>query len=537
MAAEGVGGVGDKRAPDIKWDGSSFQKKGLVAGSPFKSLRSALSKVRELRSKEDYGDSVYLVSNRGESQWLVFEYSYCNVEHTDALDVSDAKHRDYFVDHEGKVSAVSKLHGDKKRLVGVDRDLFAGHGDKSGFDLDKIHPGQTGATLDDAFLRGVQASPQTSPTPEKVAERVLQIIKTEAKRRAEDRGPTVDPSSAFHRVLIDRYLSEYLSHPNRETGKQAVDKISEQIPGRGFTVTSIFDDRWVRGARRFWNSQKLPEIPEGLRDLPMFQHIKNLPREIGAATAILSEENRVELLYPDVPFLLGEPNEDTSDDMADVLGGGKNISQLMHWATGAKYADLSPDALREFFLIYELWHLEGWDVFGIDAINDLIAEEQGRLLGVELLKGENGRIKSKEDLQPFLDVSFGEARVWVGRLLGFRRKELDEWIVAKERKWATIHWRGDKARDLWHSPTVHQMASAGMPIQEILRSPLVRGQIELYTLLYEGESLPASEISDLQKWLALGKLDPLFRATRGGIPSKKDIVEARKLLQQLQDAQ
>ena len=67
-----------------------------------------------------------------------------------------------------------------------------------------------------------------------------------------------------------------------------------------------------------------------------------------------------------MPFLLGAPNTGLGFD-DDWTHGGKNISQLMHWGTGVKYSHLSADTMRKLFLGYELWHLEGLDVFGEDS--------------------------------------------------------------------------------------------------------------------------------------------------------------------------
>ena len=55
----------------------------------------------------------------------------------------------------------------------------------------------------------------------------------------------------------------------------------------------------------------------------------------------------------------------------------------------------------------ESWHLEGWNVFGQDPINDMISEEQDRILGVELSKGSSGSIKSETDLITFLKNGVG----------------------------------------------------------------------------------------------------------------------------------
>jgi hypothetical protein len=167
-------------------------------------------------------------------------------------------------------------------------------------------------------------------------EQILTHIKAEAQKRAKT-PPTITPASKFYTVLKENYLKDYLAKPSPEEGKKAAEKkIGRQIEGRREgTAVEVKPEggawrpaqgRWEAGAVVYWNKEKLPALPAELRDLPIFQNIKTLPTELGAATDVLIEENIAKLPYIDAPFLLGKPNPSRKDLVADVMGGGMNIS-------------------------------------------------------------------------------------------------------------------------------------------------------------------------------------------------------------------
>jgi hypothetical protein len=385
------------------------------------------------------------------------------------------------------------------------------------------------------------------------ARAVLDFIKRQARERAQT-PYTISTSSRFFTRLRDFYLRDYLANPTAETGEAAVDRIGRPMAGRVEPILSEepeyegtfgafgLDDtpshrvtghrvmvtpqggeereagnRWEEGAIQVWNHESIPEIP----DIPLFRNLRGLPRDIGAATDILIEENTSVLPFIDVPFLLGGDNSDRSDDMADVRGGGRNISQLMHWATGVANAEHGEDALHELFLLYEMWHLEGWDVFAEDPINDLIAEEQGRLLGEELAQGGEGAIRDEASLATFLNSSFQQARAWVGTLLHQRETELEQWILAETQPRGTMHWDEANQRDMWQGrPSISQMVRDGMGMDEILASPMVNSQIEIYRLIYEAEIWEQThgeiELTELEQSLLRGDLNELLSAAAQG---------------------
>ncbi|MES0490032.1 MAG: DUF4157 domain-containing protein [Leptospirales bacterium] len=363
---------------------------------------------------------------------------------------------------------------------------------------------------------------------------ILQYIKSEAEKQAKNSPLTIDPSSKFYKELKNVYLKDYLANPSQATGKKGVKNIGRQLEGRFNPKNSNqvdvrpengkwrpAENKWEKGGFLYWNKQKVPEIPSALRDLPIFKNIITLPPELAAGTDVLIKEKSTRVPFIDVPFLLGVGNANTTTLVADVVGGGTNISQLMHWATGVKYSDNSPEAMRELFLAYEIWHLEAWDVFGQDPLNDMIAEEQGRLLGTELRKGKKGSIKKEADLLPFLDRSFREARAWVGSLLKLRKNELDNWITAIDQKRAVIHWNENVKYEIWPE-TSYQKLAKGTTLDDVKKSSLVESQIEIYRLIFEAQNWEKANgkinITPLQKALVEGKLNSIFIAMANNKP-------------------
>jgi hypothetical protein len=301
---------------------------------------------------------------------------------------------------------------------------------------------------------------------------VRDYIKATAQARAKT-AKSVDKKSKFYKRLTDYYLKDYLKAPTAAAGKVAAET-----------------------ARKFRPA---------------------LPAELAAATDILSKPNRKVLPYIDVPQLVGKANMGTGAD-ADVAGGGKNISQLMHWATGVKYSDIDKQTMRELFLAYELWHLEAWDVFGEDPINDLIAEESGRILGVGLRAGAI----TSANLQDKLNEAFGEARAWVGSLLRARQAEFDAWIVAETQKKANMWWGALSPMDIWGSETIYSKLKAGQTVDVVEKSDLVERITDIYTLIYEaGEWETAHgkiDNGDFIEMMLAGKLNKVFEKMAKGQP-------------------
>jgi hypothetical protein len=410
-----------------------------------------------------------------------------------------------------------------------------------------------GSELDYAlWLLGEQTLERNDKNAEAKTLEVLAFVKTQAAARARTPG-SIDPASKFYKQLKTKYLADYFATPTAAKGKEAAEeRIGAALEGMTTTIGGTetllvrvkggawrpVTSDWEVKAITWLNGQELPSQLGRLKALPMFANILALPTKLGAATDILGKENTDKLPFIDTPFLIGEPNPEIADFNADVRGGGKNISQLMHWATGVKYAAQNQLGLRELFLAYELWHLEGFEVFGQDSINDMIAENQGRILGAELLKGSAGALKTEADLLPFLNRSSMESRAWVGALLRMRRGQLDNWITAKEQKPANMHYM--EKDDVWHSLTVYQQLADGVSIEDVKKSWIVNAAIEIYTLPFEADEWEKAHgpivLTSLEKALIQGKLDKILEVmakAEVGKASTGDLLKAKSQIDNL----
>lgn len=325
---------------------------------------------------------------------------------------------------------------------------------------------------------------------------------------------TISPASKTWKRLETHYLAELLasdapvgSSARKALGKAAVDKI-----GKVFEGPAKSWDYWESGALAHWNNQK---VPDALKKL-----IPGVPSVLSAGTDVLSTVNRPHLSYLDVPHLLGRANEDFGED-ADVKGGGKNISQLMHWATGVKYGpQTDKETMRELFLLYELWHLEGWDVFSEDALNDLIAEEQGGLFGRRLANGE----VTKENLGAVIDETFAEARAWVGKLLKERQPQLDALIDAETIPDASMWYGKLGTLDAWGEPSFKEQLAAGSTEEQVRQSSFAKRITGVYALIYEAEAWDRANpgnpmtLSRMTESMVRGKYDDVMRKTTLGEP-------------------
>ena len=293
---------------------------------------------------------------------------------------------------------------------------------------------------------------------------MLTYIKSEAKNQVHVQR-SFGPNSAFVARLRNHYLKEYLKEPSMERGRLAIESI-----GAVADPTNLDKgDRWEKG------------IPGFTVGLP-------------AATKILTQENRQHLEFIDGNVLLGTPAPGATPEN-DFLSDGPNVSQLMHWATGVKYSGAGEDLMRAMFVGYEIFHLEGWSQFGLDSINDLIAEEQGRLFALKLSAGAI----NNENLERELLGTFAEARAWVGSLVRARMSELDNVVTservlqepvwqAKERKYAP-YWGGHIFKKYFVA--LDPVLGGNMTTEEVTnslkQSPVVSGFIEIYALVEESK--------------------------------------------------
>ncbi len=314
---------------------------------------------------------------------------------------------------------------------------------------------------------------------------------------------TEDPK--FFRALLDDYLDDYLNDPSPAEAKEDLEELGEPL--------NLATRAWLRATGEGSMVDKayggLP-VPKNIRD-----RYKGMPERLLAAVKFWQAGSE-SITVLDTPFLLG-PENTGKGMMDDVKGGGRNLSNTMHWATGMRYSDLPEGAMREMFIGYELYHLEGWDVFGQDALNDLIAEEQGRLFGAEL---REGYLETEAELATAADEAFMESRAWVGRLLKMRQDELDRAILAEEQLDARHWWNSKSHVPPFSGLTIGQMADRGhslKELKELKESKLVKHVIETYELLYWAdvwEKGPENSITltDATRDMVQGKYDSQFKA-------------------------
>ena len=362
-----------------------------------------------------------------------------------------------------------------------------------------------------------QAYDPATAGKEKQAERdtkkVLEHIRSQAKARAQA-GGALSKDSMLQKRLSEHYLKDYLANPNAETGKGAVEKIGAQLD----PAKADPSDYWESNASA-WNSHP---VPPGLSLL-----IPGAPTEMGAGTEVMSKTNRAALPYLDAPQMIGKPNTDTGVD-ADVYGGGKNISQLMHWATGVKHSATDPQTMRDLFLAYEYYHLEGFDKFGEDSINDLISEDAGRIMGRQLQAGEinSGNLNQK------LNAGFDEAAAWVGSLIKMRQGELDAVITSKTVVESQMWW-GEMPEKVqwWGDSTIYLDLLNGKSVEEVQADARTEHFIGIYSLIYHSDQWQKKnekiKHSNFSEGMIEHKYDKVFeKSVKGEELTKREKVDA-----------
>lgn len=341
---------------------------------------------------------------------------------------------------------------------------------------------------------GSQASADT--------QKVLQYIRAQARLMAK-KPMTIDKDSMFYQRMSQHYLKDYLANPNPQTGQAAVDKTGAQMD----PAKADPNDYWENNVGE-WNAH---EVPSGLKLLLG----DGAPDRMGAATDALSKENRAHLPYLDVPQLVGNANTNTGKD-ADVFGGGKNISQLMHWATGVRYADKDPQTMRDLFLAYENYHLEGWDNFGQDSINDLISEDAGRIMGRQLQGGE----LNDKNLQGKLTDGFNESRAWVGSLIKARQGQLDKMITSPTAPVSNMWWDKNQPFKEWGETSIQEDLAAGKTVEEVEKDPRTKHLAEIYSLIYYSDDWQKQhgkiKHSNFSEGILAGKYDKVFEKSVKG---------------------
>ncbi|MCH8275291.1 MAG: hypothetical protein IH851_10925 [Armatimonadetes bacterium] len=329
-------------------------------------------------------------------------------------------------------------------------------------------------------------------------EAVLCRIKMEAERRAKLDPGTIRGTN-FLQVLKTKFLKDYLANPTVANGKKAAAELGD----------SHEFGNWLRDAYLY--------VPKGMRDRYPASGGSALPEWLYPATEFanaLGSNNYEHIPLIDGPFLVGPESRVGGSYDDDVKQGGGNWTNVMHWATGIKYGNLPKNAMRELFIGYEVWHLEGWDTLAEDPINDLIGEEAGRMLGARLMAGG---IRSASDLERKLDADFLEARAWVGAMIKLKQKKYDELIIQSDVPGADSWWTGDMwIVAPWKEQTVRKRIASGQSADTVFKSEMVQRIVGIYTLIYESEEWERRTgksvgLTDVMKKVVNGLYDTQFK--------------------------
>ncbi len=252
--------------------------------------------------------------------------------------------------------------------------------------------------------------------------------------------PVPPASGGFETFLASEYLGAYCAAPSPRTAAPAIDQMVLEGGGRAFAHYGY-------------------AMPESMRH-------RAWSGGIG---------------FIDTPSLLGTPAPGvvTATEFLDPWSQGPNPTQIIHFASGIKWSWAPAALVRWYFIHYEEVSEEGWQIFGLDSLNDIIAEEGGRLLAEDLNRGKSCS-GGKIDLDPY----FARGRA-------FLRGELSESRL--EAMALRVHLPnlivetgvGVKSGPLY-SKTIMEQLMAGASDAAVLASPDARILTLLFHLLRKG---------------------------------------------------
>jgi hypothetical protein len=253
--------------------------------------------------------------------------------------------------------------------------------------------------------------------------------------------PSPPASGAFETWLSRTYLSAYCANRNSENARRAIQEITRE-GASGFTHYGY-----------------------------------------GLLRGMADEAGRAGIGYIDSPYLLGTPapGSVTSLGFFDPWSQGPNPTQLMHFAAGMKWSWAPTFLVQWYFVHYEQVTEEGWQIFGLDSLNDIIAEEGGRLLAIDL---QAGNVSCSSAGVIDLDPYFAEGRRFLkSRLSASELDRLAMRVYQPNMVVATgAAGGGVLNQPLWNQ-TVMEQIMAGASDASILASPDARILTLLYHLL------------------------------------------------------
>lgn len=255
--------------------------------------------------------------------------------------------------------------------------------------------------------------------------------------------PAPPSGGAFETWISKTYLSKYCSKPSSEAASIAIDEMSKLGAG-GFTHYGF-------GL---------------LRDLAD----KAIDDGIG---------------YIDSPYLLGTPNPGSvsTTGFFDPWSQGPNPTQMMHFASGIKWSWAPTFLVQWYFVHYEKVTEEGWQIFGLDSLNDIIAEEGARLFAEDLKRSSVSCSGGVADL----DSYFRRGRVFLKSQLS--ESELERLALRVHQPHLVVavdaQGRQVESRPLWDK-TIMEQIMAGASDAGVLVSPDAKILTILYHLMLRG---------------------------------------------------
>ncbi|MCP4134167.1 MAG: DUF4157 domain-containing protein [bacterium] len=272
------------------------------------------------------------------------------------------------------------------------------------------------------------------------AEGILKQIKTRAKAMTI---PSPSATGKFEKWLTEEYLKDYLKKPGEATAKKALERMT--VAGHGGFKTYGY------------------ALLRGMASSAKAKHIS----------------------YIDSPHFLGTPSSSsvTATGFFDPWSQGPNLTDIMHFAAGLKWAWAPSAIVQWFFVYYEKKTKEGWQLFGLDALNDIIAEEGARLFARDLLAGTVRATGGSVDLDPY----FVKGRKFLKSELN--QRDLDRVALRVFQPNMVIGTKADGSgvinRKLWNN-TIMEQVMAGQTDPNILNSPDGKILTMLYHLILKG---------------------------------------------------
>lgn len=291
-----------------------------------------------------------------------------------------------------------------------------------------------------AAIRGPAAAAEvaTLGTMEGYRARALVIVNRIKANASALSIPSPPASGAFENWLSNEYLANYCTAPNSRTADAAIEQITEVGSG-GFSHYGF-----------------------------------------GLLRGMADRANAAGISYIDSPYLLGTPAPIVTGpggELWDPWSQGPNLTQLMHFAAGMKWSWAPAFIIQWYFVHYEQTSREGWQLFGLDSLNDVIAEEGSRLFA-EDLKGASATCSGG---MIDLDSYFARGRSFLRSQLS--EAELDRLALRAYQPIMVIAVNPagtvTESRALWNA-TIMEQIMAGASDADILATPDAR----ILTLLY-----------------------------------------------------